>query len=600
LPTPITPATLHWQDKTPWSDRYGDIYHSQDDGPGHAQHVFIAGNGLPERWQHRDRFAILETGFGTGLNFLATWAAWQKDPHACQRLHYLAAERHPFSLKDLAIIHARWPQFAALAAELHTQWPLPLPGFHRLSLDGGRVILTLLLGDALHTLPQLTASIDAFYLDGFAPDKNPDLWSEPLFTQLARLAAPTATLATGCVTDPVRRGLQTIGLKVEKVPGFGRKHEILRGGFPGQSHPQTAPGHALIVGAGVAGCAAAASLCQRGWQVTLLEQRAAPAQAASGNHAGIVRPVLSRDDNLASRFTRAAFLHAARAWPLMHPAPRFDACGVLHLAKDETDAAHQQTVIDALGFPAGFARWVGIAEASHIAGRPLAAGGWYFPGAGWAQPASLCHANLAACGARLALRCTTRLEQLQRHSDGWHALDASGHSLAQADIVILTGGADMIGMSSLAHLPLRRLRGQVSLLPEASLAGLRCVVCRDGYVIPPVDGIVCTGASYDSETDTTPSLVIHQNNLQKLEDALPGSHTNLDHIAGRIGFRAVAPDRMPLIGPLAEPGLYALLGLASRGLVWSQLAGELLASQICAEPLPLEHALLRRVAAARY
>ena len=206
MPKTIEPATLQFRDGVPYSAAYGDVYHSADGGVGQARHVFLQGCGLPAAWAGRTVFSVLETGFGTGLNFLATWAAWRADPVRCARLHFCSVEKHPFSADDLVRLHAQWPEFAELAAELATNWPPPLPGFHRIALDGGRVQLTLMLGDAVDCLPQLAARIDAFYLDGFAPDRNADLWQPALYAQFARLARPGAAAATYTVAAPVRQG----------------------------------------------------------------------------------------------------------------------------------------------------------------------------------------------------------------------------------------------------------------------------------------------------------------------------------------------------------------------------------------------------------
>ncbi len=205
---PLRPADLSFaEDGTPWSAAFGDVYHSAYGGPAQARHVFLGGNDLPQRWQGRDRFVILETGFGTGLNFLATWQAWRDDPQRCRRLHFISLEKFPLTVGDLARCQQAWPEFAELAKQLQASWPVLAPGMHRLYFDNGRVILTLVFGDATQCLRAIDASVDAFYLDGFSPAKNPDLWSPYFCKGLTRLAAPGATLATWSVAGNVRRAL---------------------------------------------------------------------------------------------------------------------------------------------------------------------------------------------------------------------------------------------------------------------------------------------------------------------------------------------------------------------------------------------------------
>ncbi len=214
----------------PWSAAFGDIYHTSDGGLGQIEHVFMAGNGLPLRWRGRDSFTILETGFGLGLSFLATWHAWRHDPQRGDKLRFISVEKYPFAPADLERLHRDWPQFAELSAQLVAAWPPLVEGQHELVLDAGRVTLTLLLGDALEQLPRLTAQADAIYLDGFAPSKNPAMWSRQLFAELARLAAADCTLATWTVAGQVRRDLQAARFTVAKTRGFGGKRQMLAGG----------------------------------------------------------------------------------------------------------------------------------------------------------------------------------------------------------------------------------------------------------------------------------------------------------------------------------------------------------------------------------
>ncbi|MFA6311543.1 MAG: tRNA (5-methylaminomethyl-2-thiouridine)(34)-methyltransferase MnmD [Sterolibacterium sp.] len=314
----LQPASLAYTtDGTPYSATYDDIYHAAAGGLGQARHVFLGGNGLlgeNARWRKRQRFVIVETGFGIGLNFLATWQAWRDDPERCGRLHFVSFEKHPFTATDLAVLHARWPELAECSAALRRQWPSLLSGAQRLYFDDERVILTLFLGAAETLLPRLRARADAFYLDGFAPDKNPELWSPRICSSLARLAVTGSTLATWTVAGAVREALSAAGFAIEKTPGYAGKRQMTRGVFRvrRESPTEVLERSAVVIGAGLAGCSIAERLAARGWQVQLVEAAAAPAQGASGNHAGVLRPQPSLDDNPLARLSRAAFLHARR------------------------------------------------------------------------------------------------------------------------------------------------------------------------------------------------------------------------------------------------------------------------------------------------
>ena len=218
-------------DGTPVSETYGDVYHSAAGGQAQAQHVFLAGNGLPELWRGRDTFTILETGFGLGLNFLTTWLAWRNDARRSRILRFVSFEKHPFVAADLAIAHAAWPEFAALSARLRERWPVLAAGEYRIELEDGGVDLWLVLGDVTETLPVHRGAVDAFYLDGFSPARNPGPWSPVVCRNLARLARPGATLSTWSVAGDVRRALSAAGFAVEKRPGFAGKRQMLVGHF---------------------------------------------------------------------------------------------------------------------------------------------------------------------------------------------------------------------------------------------------------------------------------------------------------------------------------------------------------------------------------
>src|SRR5688572_15859324 len=212
---------------TPYSAEYGDVYHSDESGPGQARHVFLGGNDLPRKWSDARVYTILETGFGLGLNFLATWQAWREDAARPGRLHFVSIEKHPFNREGLSALHVRYPELAPLAGELQTAWPLALPGLHRLEFERGRVVLTLAVGDIAGVLPQLRLAADAFYLDGFAPSRNPEMWTGAVMKALSRLARPGATLASYTTARVVRDALSAAGFQSVLRPGFGRKRHMV-------------------------------------------------------------------------------------------------------------------------------------------------------------------------------------------------------------------------------------------------------------------------------------------------------------------------------------------------------------------------------------
>ncbi len=629
-------AELDWDEHgQPLSRQFGDVYFSRNDGLGETRHVFLQGNALAERFAALPaggRLTIGETGFGTGMNFLCAWQLFTQTAPADARLHFVSVEKYPLSSADLKKALALWPGLAPWSAQLLAQYVAINPGFQRLVFDGGRVVLTLLVGDVLEQLPPLEARIDAWFLDGFAPAKNPAMWTPELFTELARLSAPGATLGTFTAAGFVRRGLIAAGFAMHRVPGYGHKREIMRGRFEGQPAAEAAPWYArpprphgdrraVVIGAGIAGCATAASLAARGWQVQLVERHAEVAREGSGNPQGVLYLKLSAHGTPLSQLVVAGFGHTRRLLPNLRPGEDWDACGVLQLGFDAKEQARQQQLAEA--FPPSLLRALTQSEAEAVAGVNLGSGGLLFPDAGWLHPPALCRWLASQPG--IELKTHSEALEIQRHDGQWQVRAASG-LLAQAPVLVLANATDSLAFAPTAWLPLKRIRGQISRLPATpASSALRTLLCAEGYVAPARHGEHTLGASFDFKAcDLEPSAAEHRSNLALLEEIsadlatrLDAAHLDPTTLQGRAAYRCTSPDYLPLVGPLAEAeafqqayaalrkdarlrpdtpcpwleGLYLNLGHGSRGLVTAPLAAELLAAWLEDEPLPLPRAV---------
>jgi len=635
---PITHAQLDWDEQgRPHSRVFDDVYFSDQSGLEETRYVFLEQNRLQERFAALPvggRLVIGETGFGTGLNFLCAWQLFEQHAVAGARLHFVSVEKYPLSHADLQRALALWPELQPFAEQLLQQYVAIHQGFQRLVLDNGRVTLTLLIGDVLEQLPQLDAQVDAWFLDGFAPAKNPEMWTAELFAELARLAAPGSTISTFTSTGWVRRLINAAGFKMKRTPGIGHKWEILRGEFLGW--PETAPPptrakpwfarpapvkgerKALVIGGGLAGCATAASLAARGWQVSLLERHAALAQEASGNPQGVLYLKLSAHGTALSQMIVAGFGHTRRLLEHLHRGVDWDGCGVLQLAFDTKEAQRQAQLAQA--FAPDLLHQLDRDQAQARAGIALEHGGLFFPEGGWVHPPALCEWQASQTG--ITVLPHTHVLDLRRVDDHWQAWDGE-HLLASAPVVVLAGAAEV---QRFADLPLKRIRGQITQLVEtADSAALKTVVCAEGYVAPGRLGEHTVGASFDFHNDdltTTPEG--HQGNLDLLEEISPDlvqrlGKGNLDPatLQGWAAFRCTSPDYLPIVGPLAEPeafaqayavlgkdarqvpdipcpwldGLYVNSGHGSRGLITAPLSGESLAAWINNEPLPMPRAV---------
>ncbi len=634
IPPGFEHAELDWDENgQPQSRRYGDVYFSRGSGMAETTHVFLQPNRLAERFaalQAGERLVIGETGFGTGLSFLCAWALFERTAPAISALHFVSVEKHPLTRDDLRRALTLWPELQLQARQLLDQYVAINPGFQQFRF--GQVTLTLLVGDALDQLKELDAQVDAWFLDGFAPPKNPDMWQPELFEQVARLSAPGATLATFSSAGSVRRALKEAGFEIKRIPGFGQKWENLQGHLaaspktlesPWFARPSHQPTQrkALIIGAGLAGCASAASLAARGWQVTLLERHDDVAREGSGNPQGVLYLKLSAHGTALSQLVASGFGYTRRLLQNLQQGQDWDACGVLQLAFDNKESARQAALSDA--FPPSLLRAVQREEAEQLAGVALDHGGLFYPDAGWAHPPALCRWLIAHPAIEL-LRHRHPVE-LRRAGEQWQAL-IGDELLAEAPVVILAGAADAARFSQSAWLPLKRIRGQITALTvtERSSA-LRTVLCAKGYVAPPREGQHTLGASFNfAETDPAPSAAEHHSNLEMLAEISADLHQRLkadtvdiDQLHGRVAFRCTSPDYLPIIGALADParfaeayavlakdarqvpdtpcpwldGLYVNTAHGSRGLITAPLSGELLAAWLNDEPLPVPRAI---------
>ncbi len=678
-PWQLPAADLQWSEHDePFSSAFGDIYFSRGDGLAETEYVFLAQNRLAERWQALDPqrggvFTIAETGFGTGLNFLCAWRLWKKTAPPSWRLHYVSVEKFPLDRTTLERALQQWrhiEQFPELSEILLSQYPPRIRDFHLRHLTEA-VTLQLLFGDAteqLHALHDSAAPalinnfhIDAWFLDGFAPAKNPEMWQPELFEQIGRLSKPGTTFATFTVAGIVKRGMQTAGFAIEKFPGFGSKRQMLRGEFRSGSGADIdtqrrmsaaidywsySPSLQLsqrariaIIGGGLAGTSTANALARRGCEVILLERDGSLANAASGNPQGVLYTKLSARNGTLNRFTLTSYLFALDFYARILKDSRScgNLCGVLQLPDDSTQ---WQLLREAFSEKSEWLEFVDAARASELTHCAIQRDALWFPRAGWVTPKSICEYLTRHDAIDVRTHC--EIFSFHRHENIWH-IETGTENIA-VDAIVIANAHGAAQFDQTASLPLKAIRGQITELPSHYLrAQPAAVICHEGYLTPNVNG-VHIGATFDLHDSDTTDLSLraesHRYNLKTLHAALPdllhaipldlldetADEMRAADLGGRVGYRCTTPDYLPIVGPVADredmrrryaalaknanaridepgaylPGLYVNVGHGSRGLTSTPLCAELLAGLITGEPRPLPRDLRQALSPARF
>ncbi|NLQ16579.1 bifunctional tRNA (5-methylaminomethyl-2-thiouridine)(34)-methyltransferase MnmD/FAD-dependent 5-carboxymethylaminomethyl-2-thiouridine(34) oxidoreductase MnmC [Marinomonas sp. M1K-6] len=636
---------LSWgEDGAPHSNLFDDVYFDKESGLEETRHVFLKNNQLSERWAslQKKTFVIAETGFGTGLNFLCAWQAFLTQAASDKQLHFISVEKYPLSKSMLTAALNMWPSLNHYSQPLIDAYPEVCHGFHHLELAQGRIQLSLWFGDAEDGFAALDADVDAWFLDGFAPSKNPQMWSDTLFKHIHRLSHQGTTFSTFTAAGIVRRGLKSVGFEVRKVKGFGQKREMTVGELNQPTPPLTermSQGQSwfnlrsdstaevtkvLVVGAGLAGANTAYALAKQGIRVEVWEQGSVIAGGASGNPQGMLYPKLTTQDSFLNRFYLAAYLHATRFYSALDKQRTFwDPCGLIQLPKHDKEAERFQKLLQQQLYPKS------VLQASTQ--KP---GSLLLPLSGWVIPKKLCETLLSH--PNIQLRLNTALKELQsttlqpedKTAIRWRAI-AANHSDTFSHVVLCTAN-DTNELSNLPHLPIYPIRGQVAQMniedavnaclqkgESAEKIDIEQVLCEFGYVSPPIDGLIHFGSTYDlKDQDTAVREEGHKRNLTILEDllGLKGNTFKTEDCQGRVAFRCAVTDYTPIVGPIQSTEvyqqaystlsknakwrsdniaelnqqLYVNIGHGSRGLISTPLSGRYIASLIAGTPSPLE------------
>lgn len=631
-------AQIEWNNGTPRSARFGDVYFSAGNGVEETRHVFLQQNELPQRWMESEHFVIAETGFGTGLNFLVTMSAWLQSAPADACLHFISIERHPVSPDDIARLASRWPELEHCVDELLQAYPPPVPGMHLLELAGGRVRLLLIFSEVEHALEQINHEVDAWFLDGFAPSRNPEMWSERVFELIGRNTRVGGSFATYTASGDVRRGLSSAGFVVQKAEGFGDKRDMLKGCiFEQRCYVADRPWftvpvvsyrekNAVIIGAGLAGLATAWALIKRGWKITLIDRHAEIAQEASGNPAGLLMPRLSQGETLDSRFYRNAYVHAVQCLDRLQAKAAeqfwFRTGNVL-----VDDADKLKKIVESHQYPEDFISYIDSSHTEVTTGVELERDALLLVNAGWVNVKRLCSVIRHECAERLDYVQANVSDVSFKHGK-WQISGENNDTIMMADCVVAANGSMSRRFAVLEWLPVDAVRGQLT-MPAVTQKSrkIKCGISAERYITPAHDGRHIVGASYNLNDDSHGLSSLDQaENINSINRLIPAVLEQKAETAGRVAFRAVSKDRVPMVGCVPDkdmfetdyrdlrhgrhsrhypagaylPGLYLSTAHGSRGLASCFISGELIASMICAEPAPVEKEIVDYLNPARF
>ncbi|WP_339933437.1 tRNA (5-methylaminomethyl-2-thiouridine)(34)-methyltransferase MnmD [uncultured Brevundimonas sp.] len=591
-PTPDLSPRLIWaEDGSPRSGRFDDVYFSQQDGLAESRAVFLAGCGLPEAWAGRTRFTVGELGFGTGLNIAALLDLWQRTAPPTAHLHIFSIEGYPLRADEARRALATWPELESVTMPLLETWPDATPGFHRIDLPACRATLDLAVGEVDWALDAWSGRADAWFLDGFSPATNPDMWSPAVLDAIVARSAPGARLATFTVAGAVRRGLSERGFAVAKCPGHGRKRERLEATLPTAPLPDPAPPSIAVIGAGIGGAALVRALAVLGVAATVVET-SAPGAGGSGFPAALVTPRLDAGDPVIAALGAQA-LHRATSLYATIPGAVLTR-GVLQLEQGPKDARRFAKVAAQPLWPDGAMTLLSAATATVRLGEAVPAGGLDMRTAMAVAPARVLNAWLAD-----TVQTGTAVDHIEPVAGGWRLMAADGRPIMTVDTVIIAAGWGSAALLGPNHPVLAPVRGQANWTDGPTTPA----VAWGGYAIPTNDGVLY-GATHDrGDTGTDVRDDDNHRNLETLRARLPGLATRIaaaGPVQAHAAVRATTPDRLPLAGALpGREGLFLLTGMGSRAFTFAPLLAEHVAALVLAQPSPLPAALATQVDPAR-
>lgn len=664
-PNVIVPAKITWQtddagNQVPVSGEFGDVYFSHADGLAESRHVFLAHNQLPERLANladKQCFTVAELGFGTGLNFLATWQLWHelraKKPHLTSaRLHFITTEKYPIPLNDLTQILALWaqraPELAKLIEQLLANYPPLIAGCHRLNFIDDNITLDIWLGDAGDSLASLDTEtaikrpyVDAWFLDGFAPSCNETLWAESIFTQMQRLSHTGTTAATYSCAGIVKRGLQTHGFEINKVKGFGRKREMLTAVMADNTNSLALnddnnlsvlpnplshiPSHTAVIGAGVAGLLTAWTLANPGMTVTIID-KVAPLAGASGNPRALLAPNMTPIHHVYEHLHSIGYLYSGRLYRYFNQQAELQQTPLILEQTGTLDLLIKTNIGTAqiADYPNEMATTITTEEARQLSGLKAKnlADNLYLPQSGLVNPQALKTVILKHPNINYQQLSVTDIKETADKVMVTGDKESGGNNNQSsiticADNVVICAAYESHQLDK-RIVECRTIRGQLSwFTPTAEqVAGLPKLPLKySGYCAPFIGQIgdaevnnisdhqpqFLLGASFlDADASIDIRSEENQQNYDKLLEDIPELSNVLPNDISawqaRAGVRTQTIDYHPLVGRLAQSRrIWTLSAMGAKGYALAPICAEALADMMLGCFAPLSAVTLARL-----
>ena len=559
-----------------------------------CEHVFIDGNNLNNRFRYlspNSNFSIGEIGFGIGLNFLITCKAWLKYTEHNQVLEFYSFDKYIFALEDFNEFISSSSELKEYSEQLIKYYPKNIKGIQKISLFDGRISLNLIIGDISDTQEYIKSMtyIDAWFLDGFSPSKNPDLWSKELINLIGNTSYESSTISTYTSSGLVKRNLIDSGFAVRRTKGFAGKRHMLRGDALSKvSSKQSYSKKVAVIGSGITGCILSYLLAQKGIEVDLYEQSDSICAGASSHELLVTYPRLSAHDSAYGRFNLLSYVYATNFYENLKT-QSWKKTGVLILNHDEDTARRQKALLERRSDGMIY-RHLNSAEASELSGIEVKYDGLHFKDAGYVLPNELC--GFLTGSEKINVFTNSKIENLS--GDGMKTTFTIRDEHFEYDDVCLCTGSDSSELMNIDGFSTKR--GQVSHLESiGKISRINLPICAKGYISPEVSNLHIVGSSYSDHKHTDLTQEEHLSNLKKLQIILD---EDVKVKSGKVGLRAISKDHMPMVGK--KDGIFLNTCHGSRASVSAPICAEIISNLITEDAPPLQSRELKALCPLRF